>query len=332
MDQLGSLLKLVFFRVIFNSLVGIIAVIVFAFFINNYIVLIHYHSEHLNEKTLSGSFIKRAKHYSISDISVNSRNNFLMKYDIIKMTHIDNIWIFLIFTTILGEIIIALGEIIIHNFPFEYNALINDGVMERIAPRCFNINNNNNYSFTYNEFISIFESTNKTGSEISELNFVIGGVFAGLGFISLTLLFYFISLINKLIWWLLFIIPLCLIIIIIYRAVIYFKKTIREFSKKDKINLRVYAKAISTSICISISQKDIINRCAMAISISISIFMACFLTKLPNNNISLFVCPFCIISFNILITIFLFYQAMMRMAFANRINLAIIENTNANKQ
>ena len=320
MDQLGSLLKLVFFRVIFNSFVGIIAVIVFAFFISNYIVLIHYHSEHLNEKTLSSSFIKRAKHSSISDISVNSRNNFSMKYDIINITHLDNIWIFLIFTTILGEIITALGEMIAHHFPFQYNALIDDEKMEYIAPRCFNINNNDNSSFTYNEFISIFNSThktafnstkfnstNKTAAEISELSFVMGGVFAGLGFISLTLLFYFISMINKLTWWLLFIILLCLIIREFSKCLI-----IREFSKKDK--------------------KDIINRCAMAISISISIFMAYFLTKLPNNNISLLVCPFCIISFNILITIFLFYQAMMRMAFANRINREIIKNTNENKQ
>ena len=246
MDQLGSLFKLVFFRVIFNSLVGIIAVIVFAFFINNDIVLVHYHSEHhLNEKTLSGSFIKRAKHYSISDISVNSRNNFLMKYDIIKMTHIDNIWIFLIFTTILGEIIIALGEIIIHHFPFEYNALIDDEKMERIAPKYFNINNNGGHPLSYNNFISIFESTNETASEISELNFVIGCVFAGLGFISLTLLFYFISLIvNKLTWWPLFIIPL--IIIIICEAVIYFKEN-------NKKNL----------------EKNIINLCATTISISI---------------------------------------------------------------
>ncbi len=224
MDQLGSLLKLVFFRVIFNSLVGIIAVIVFAFFINNDIVLIHYHSEHLNEKTLSGSFIKRAKHYSISDISVNSRNNFLMKYDIIKMTHIDNIWIFLIFTTILGEIIIALGEIIIHHFPFEYNALINDEIMEYMAPKYFNINNNDGYYFTYNKFISIFNTSNRTASEISELSFVMGGVFAGLGFISLTLFFYFILLNYNKSTWLPFIMPLFLLIII-YIVFIYFKKT-----------------------------------------------------------------------------------------------------------
>ena len=299
MDQLGSLFKLVFFRVIFNSLVGIIAVIVFAFFINNDIVLIHYHSEHLNEKTLSGSFIKRAKHYSISDISVNSRNNFLMKYDIIKMTHLDNIWIFLIFTTILGEIIIALGEIIIHHFPFEYNALIDDEKMEYIAPRCFNINNNGVHLLSYNNFISIFESTNKTASEISELNFVIGGVFAGLGFISLTLFFYFILLNHNKFTWLLFIMPLCLIMII---------KPNEMFTIKDKINL-----------------------CTMEISIYISIFLAYFLIKLPNNNFSLPASFLYIISFNILITIFLFYQAMLRMAFANRINLAMIQK-NRKKQ
>ena len=265
MEQLGSLFKLVFFRVIFNSLVGIVAIIVFVFFINNDTV-----------------------HYTN-----------------IKITHLDNIWIFLIFITILGEIIIALGEIIVHHFPFEYNPLINDEKMEYIAPKCFNINNNDGYYFTYNKFISIFDISNRTVSEISELNFVIGGVFAGLGFISLTLFFYFILLNHNKFTWLLFIMPLCLLIIIciICIVLIYFKKPNTRCSLKDKINL-----------------------CAMAISIYISIFLAYFLIKLPNNNISLPASFLYIILFNILITIFLFYQAMLRMAYANHINCAIIQD------
>ena len=239
-------------------------------------------------------YVKKSIILNLSITSNHKRkhNKYTFLNNIYATTHLNNIWIFLLFITILGEIIIALGNTIIHHPFFRFNSLINDDTMEFVTPCC-----KNGLSFKYAEFINIFDNEDKVSSKISEIEFVLGEVFAGLGYISLTMIFYFSWKYNHCNF-----IPYFFILVLIV-VVLFF----------------VYTKKVTN--------KGIINFCAMAISIIISVIIGYFLAKIPIKN------PFYIdnlyyiyIIFLILVTIFLFYYAMLRYSFANRINCAIINS------
>lgn len=334
LNSLNGLFKTVFYRVIFNSLVGLIAVIVVSSF---YLFLSNQNSNNLytakrkvstiNSNTKKIISCKSKKIYTstnnksiITDKITNISKNFL------QYTHLNNILIFIIFITVLGEVIIALGETIVHHFPFKYNAIVNDVEMETVTPSCFNCDFSNNQlrSFKYKDFLSIFDDKNGIIGDFSEINFVIGGVFAGLGYIFMTVSFYLIfNFFNKSIF--LYILYGSYIILIVFFSIIILYCIINKLTKfyeKDAIKN-----------CNFLKQKDsIINFLMLIISILISATLSYLLNLYTGKAFEILTSlNILLLLVSLLITLFLFYQSILHISFANQINCAMInENENSN--
>ena len=272
MDALNGLFKTVFYRIIFNSLVGLVAVIIVIGF------------------------------YLFSNQNITN---------LLKLIYFNYIIIFIIFIIVLGEVIIALGEMIIHHFPFKYNSIVNDMEMEKVTPTIFSsyFSGNQIRSFKYEEFLKIFKDKNGINGDYSEINFVMGGVFAGLGYIFMTVTFYLIfisfNILN------------IFYILIVFIAIIAFSILIKCFVKNNNFN-----------------NKDFINFIMLIISILISIILSYLfyqynlcIFKTFNIRYPLEILLF-FISF--LITIVLFYQSILHISLANQINYAIINSSNDN--
>ena len=257
MGALSGLFKTVLYRVIFNSLVGVVALLLIVFLYNT-------------------------SNYA----TTNSLINYYLK----------NIWIILLLMTLSGEILCSFGETVTLLI-FNFNSIINDNNMETTEP-CFLNKTDESYItyeyeekyMTYKNFVSMLNS-NVTAAEFSEINFVLGRVFSGLGVIALIVTFY----LSLFIWNRLYIVIVAIVVIVAINSL---------KSLKSKL----------------LKPKSLINTIALSIMLVITFLIAYVLKKQDTGMIKVhYFWPL----LSILLTIFFFYISVLYTSFANKLNKAI---------
>lgn len=254
MGALSGLFKTVLYRVIFNSLVGVVALLLIVFLYN-------------------------PSHYATTNPLINY--------------YLKNIWIVLLLMTLSGEILCSFGETVTLLI-FNFNSIVRDDHMETIEPCYLNKTKESDIIYeyeekymTYKNFVSMLNS-NETAAEFSEINFVLGRVFSGLGVIALIVTFYLYLFTGLNI-----VIGVAVVIILIFLII--------NFSKSAK-------------------SKSSINTIALLIMLAITFLIA---YVLKNSNILMTDNHYLLLSLSMLLTIFFFYISVLYVSFANKLNKVI---------
>lgn len=262
MNQLSGLFKTVLYRVIFNSLVGVVALLLIIFLFKGDSYFNHAH------------------------------NNSLLHY------YLTNTWIIILLITIAGEILCAFGETVTLLI-FNFNSLVNDDNMEFTTPQFCNASNSAIASkITYGNFILMLNS-DKTATEFSEINFVLGRVFAGLGVIGLITTFYFFDYIliyNQVV------IEIMIVVALIGRFSCNYIVEDEKHQKKHKINSLI-----------------------LVIMITIIILIAYILKNSSHINIGNNILSY-LLFLSFFATILFFYISILYISFANKLNKEIVKH------